>query len=237
MKKGYLHITIISTIIGFMLAVQYNTVQNTEKVETTDIWEIRQQLSEEKKQYSELLEEIRKANAIVRQYEEEEISNPELILAETVEGLRKQIGIETVEGPGLEIEITPSEEAITLGYEINEIPPLLLIRLVNDIYRYNGKYIEIDGQRLGIYSAIRDINGRTTINGVAINKDNCVIKIVGQAEEDVQKLYNYLLSSTFMDEFYIDNLSLKINEPQSLVSVKGSDFNVITDHLQEVKGE
>lgn len=237
MKKEILHITIISMIIGFMLAVQYNTVQNTEKVVSTDIWEIRQQLSEEKKQYSVLLDEISEANTIVRQYEEDEITNPELILAETVEGLRKQIGTGAVEGPGLEIVISPSEEAVALGYELNEIPPLLLIRLVNDIYRYNGKYIEIDGQRLGINTAIRDINGRTTINGIPINKDYCVIKIVGQAEEDIQKLYNYLLSSTFMDEFYIDDLALKINEPKSLVNVKGSDITVITDYLQEDKGE
>lgn len=237
MKKGSMHITIISIIIGFMLAVQYNTVQNTEKVESTDLWSIRQQLSDEKKQYSNLLSEISDANAVVRKYEEEEYTNPELILSETLKELQQQVGIEAVRGPGLELKISTSSEAMALGVELKEIPPLLLIRLVNDIYRYNGLYIEINGQRLHYNSAIRDINGRTTINGVPISKTNITIKIIGDNEEDINRLYNYLLASSFTDEFYIDNLMLEINEPKQSVTIGSSDVLVKTEYLQETKGD
>lgn len=220
-----------------MLAVQYNTVQNTEKVESTDLWSIRQQLSDEKKQYSNLLSEISDANAVVRKYEEEEYTNPELILSETLKELQQQVGIEAVRGPGLELKISTSSEAMALGVELKEIPPLLLIRLVNDIYRYNGLYIEINGQRLHYNSAIRDINGRTTINGVPISKTNITIKIIGDNEEDINRLYNYLLASSFTDEFYIDNLMLEINEPKQSVTIGSSDVLVKTEYLQETKGD
>ena len=70
-QKMYIHITIISFIIGFMLAVQYNTVQNPEKQETIDVWEIRQDLSDEQKRHSQLLTEIRQAQDTVSKYEVE----------------------------------------------------------------------------------------------------------------------------------------------------------------------
>jgi len=237
MKKGSMHITIISIIIGFMLAVQYKTVQNTEKLESTDLWTIRQQLSDEKNQYSHLLKEISEANGVIQKYEEEEHASPEIILSETLTELKQQIGTEAVEGPGLELKISPSAEAIAFGFEIKEIPPLLLIRLVNDIYRYNGLYIEIDGQRIHYNSAIRDINGRTTINGVPISNNDSTIKIIGDDEEDINRLYNYLLASSFTDEFYIDNLTLEIEEPKQSVKISSSNVQVKTEYLQETKGD
>lgn len=237
MKKGSKHITIISIIIGFMLAVQYNTVQNTEKIESTDLWTIRQQLSDEKKQYSNLLTEISDANMVVRKYEEEEYTSPEMILSDTLGKLQQQIGLATVYGPGLELKVSVSPEAQALGLELKEIPPLLLIRLVNDIYRYNGLYIEIDGQRIHYNSAIRDINGRTTINGIPVSKSDFTIKVVGDDEGDINRLYNYLLASSFTDEFYIDNLTLQIEEPKQSVTINGSDISVKTEYLQEAKGD
>lgn len=48
-KKVVIRITIISFIVGLMIAVQYNTIQKPESRDTRDIWEIRQELSEEKK--------------------------------------------------------------------------------------------------------------------------------------------------------------------------------------------
>ena len=182
-KKMYIHITIISFIIGFMLAVQYNTVQNPEKQETVDVWEIRQDLSDEQKRHSQLLTEIRQAKDTVRKYEDEELDNPEAILAQTVSQLKEVAGVKRVTGPGIVLTISPSLEAMEFGYEINEIPPSLLIRLVNDIYRYKGHYVEIGGQRLIHSSAIRDINGKTTVGSVPLGKTAIEIKVITATEE------------------------------------------------------
>lgn len=236
-KKTTIHITMISVIIGFMLAVQYNTVQSPEKRETTDIWEIRQNLSDEKLRHSELLTEISEAKEIVQQYEDVELDNPEAILAQTVKQLKASAGLNEVTGPGIVMNIGPSEELKEFGYTIEEISPQLLIRLVNEIYRYKGQYIEIGGQRLVHSSAIRDINGRTTINGVPIGKVDVEMKVVTETEEEASKLYNYLLASSFMDEFFIDNMLLTVEEPQSSITVDATDLEIRSTYLKEYKGD
>lgn len=235
-KKNYIHITIISAIVGFMLAVLYNTTQSPENKENADVWEIRQQLSEEKKIQSEYLHAIRNANDKIAKYENDETESPHLILQDTLEGLRQQIGIDSVQGSGLEIEIEPSVEAIAMGFNIEEIPPSLLIRLVNDMYRYKAQYVEIDGKRLTYSTAIRDINGKTTVNSEPIDKSSTVIKVITESAELTQKLYNHLLASTFADEFYIDNFSFSIGQPTT-VELSNLDVNLKLQHLQQVKGE
>jgi uncharacterized protein YlxW (UPF0749 family) len=236
-KKTTIHITVISFIIGFMLAVQYNTVQSPEKVESTDIWEIRQNLSDEKTRHSELLTQIRQAQETVRQYEDEELDNPEAILVQTVDQLKAAAGLQEVSGPGLVLNIDPSEELIEFGYTVEEISPQLLIRLVNEIYRYKGHYVEIGGQRLVHSSAIRDINGKTTVNGIPIGKANVEIKVLTETEEEAAKLYNYLLASSFMDEFFIDNMLLTVEEPQSSITVDATDMEIRSTYLTEYKGD
>ncbi len=236
-KKTTIHITVISFIIGFMLAVQYNTVQSPEKVQTTDIWEVRQELSDEKLRHSELLTQIRQGQETVRQYEDEELDNPEAILTQTVDQLQAAAGIKEASGPGLIMNIGPSEELIEYGYTVEEISPQLLIRLVNEIYRYKGHYVGIAGQRLVHSSAIRDINGKTTVNGVPIGKVDVEIKVVTETGEEASKLYNYLLASSFMDEFFIDNMLLTVEEPQPSITVDAADVEIRSTYLTEYKGD
>ncbi|MEC1179443.1 DUF881 domain-containing protein [Metasolibacillus meyeri] len=230
-----LHITLISFIIGFMLAVQYNTMQNPKERDTRDIWEIRQALSEEKKRHSELLTNIQGMNEVIRKYEDVNSSDPELVLRETVLDLHRQIGLSPVTGPGLTLTIKPAKELIEYGYDIDAISPELLFRLVNDIYRNGGQYVEIDGQRLLHTSAIRDINGATTINSVPISKVDVEVKIIMPSEELAQKLYNYLLSSSLMDEFYIDNLELVVGDVKSFIQIKNIATQITKSHLSEAK--
>ena len=232
-----IHITIISFIIGLMLAVQYNTVQNPEKQETIDVWEIRQDLSDEQKRHSLLLTEIRQAQDTIRKYEDEELDNPEAILTQTVDQLKEIAGVKAVTGTGLVLTISPSLEAVEYGYEIKEISPSLLIRLVNDIYRYKGQYVEIGGQRLIYSSAIRDINGKTTVGSVPLGKTEIEIKVITATEEEASKLYNHLLASTFMDEFFIDNMMLQVGQPQEAITIKATDVEINQSYLTEYKGD
>ena len=233
----YIHITIISFIIGIMLAVQYNTVQNPEKQETVDVWKIRQDLLDEQKRHSQLLDEIRQAQDTVRKYEDEELDNPEAILAQTVNQLKEVVGLKEVTGPGIVLTISPSLEAMEFGYEINEIPPSLLIRLVNDIYRYKGYYVEIGGQRLIHSSSIRDINGKTTVDSVPLGKTAIEIKVITGTEEEAGKLYNHLMASTFIDEFFIDNMMLQVGQPQDAITIKATDVKISNRYLTEYKGD
>ncbi|MEG0440348.1 MAG: DUF881 domain-containing protein [Solibacillus sp.] len=221
-KKMYRNITIVSFIIGFMLAVQYNTVQNPTERDTRDIWEIRQELSEEKKRHSELLSSINALSSTVNKYEDDEFDNPELLLQETVNDLKKQAGLLPISGPGVTLTIEPSQELIQFGYELKPISPDLLIRLTNDLYRNNAQAIEIDEKRLTYNSAIRDINGKTTINSEPIKKINFEINIIMQTYEQAQKLANHLLASSFQDEFFIDNLMLTVYDAEQNVRINST---------------
>ncbi|MCH7320841.1 DUF881 domain-containing protein [Solibacillus sp. MA9] len=229
-KKMYRNITIISFIIGFMLAVQYNTVQNPTERNTVDIWEIRQQLSEEKERHLDLLTTIAEVTETVNKYEDAEFDNPELLLQQTVDNLKAQAGILPIKGPGVTLSIEPAAELLQFGYEIKPISPELLIRLINELYRYNAQAIEIGGKRLTYNSAIRDINGKTMVNSEPLDDLNVEINIITQSYDQAEKLKNHLLASSFPEQFYIDNLVLNVHEPSenirinSTVDVKKSNY-------------
>lgn len=221
-KKMYRNITIISFIIGFMLAVQYNTVQNPTERNTVDIWEIRQQLSAEQERQSELLTAISSLSETVNKYEDAEFNNPEMLLQETVDSLKASAGILPISGPGVTLTIEPSLELMSFGYEIKPISPQLLIRLINDLYRYNAQAIEIDNKRVFFNSAIREINGKTTINSEPIEETNIEINVITATNEQAEKLKNHLLASSFPDEFYIDNLELTIHEAEQNIRINST---------------
>ena len=216
-----------------MISVQYNTVQNPTTRDTRDIWAIRQELSQEKENHSRLLKEIATFNEFIEQYEENDKKSQGVLLNNTVEDLKRQIGLLAVTGPGLVLEISAATELIQFGYEIEPISPDLLIRLVNEIYRYDGLYIEIDGQRLTHTSAIRDINGVTTVNSVPIDETNIKINIITETFEKAEKLYGYLYASPFRDDFYLDNLNLSINGAQKNITIAEFDGQLSTDFLVE----
>lgn len=88
-KTVYIRFTIVLLIIGFMLAIQFNTVQNPETRDTRDIWAIRQELSKETETHSELLSEIYVLDQTILKYGNMVSESAELALQDTVEQLKK----------------------------------------------------------------------------------------------------------------------------------------------------
>ena len=220
-----------------MIAVQYNTVkQKPTERDTRDLWEIREELAKEKKQHSNLLEEIRSSNEVIQKYEATESTSPEIALNETINNLKHQIGLTEVVGPGLTIRIELAEELILMGYEIEEVSPDLLVQLINEIFMYNGIYMEIDGTRVVQTTAIRDINGQTTVNSIPLRTPPIEIRVGTSSFENAQKLYNHLMASSFMDSFYLDNFKLSINEPIERLKIKAYD-NVLKNSYLTEKGD
>lgn len=231
-KKAIKEITIIAFIVGVMIAIQYNTIQKpTTERDTRDIWTIRQELSEEKKRHSELLSQIESLQQTIAQYEDSNSQNKGELLMETVKELQKEAGLTSVTGPGVKLTIRPATELIQYGYSIEQISPDLLNSLVNEIYKYYGKYLEIDGKRIVHISAIRDINGKTTINNIPIQNENIEIRVITNSFEEAEKLYSYLYSSTIPDAFYIDNLILDIHEAEKEITISPYDGKIENMYL------
>ncbi|WP_142826629.1 DUF881 domain-containing protein [Planococcus soli] len=238
MKKRILtRFTAIMFIIGLMAAIQYNTINEPDLRDTRDEWEIRQELSREKQLHSQLLSEIGSLDETLDKYRAAADASPEQALRETAGELRKSAGLSEAKGPGIEVLVEPSLEAVAMGLEIEGISPDLLIRLVNEINRYNGLYVSIDGKRIINTTAIRDINGQTAVNTKPVDTPPFSIKIISESMEDSEKLYNHLLASRILDDFYIDNLTLNVSEPQYELIIEAYDGTVDTKYLQASEGE
>ena len=219
-----------------MIAIQYNTVKKPETRDTRDVWEIRQNLATETQLHSELLSEVRVLEETVGKYDNMVNESPEIALNETVKQLKKDIGLDDFKGPGLSIKIEPSLENMIVGNQIEEISPDLLIRLINEINRFKAEAVEVDGKRIIYSSAIRDVNGRTTVNNLAIKKAPFTIRIGTSSIEDAKKMYNQLEASPIGDDFYIDNLRLTIGEPENVITIPAFDQSVNMEFLREVPG-
>ena len=239
MKQAvYVRFTIILLIVGFMVAVQYNTVQQPESRDTRDMWEIRQELSFEKELHSDMLTQIREVNQTITKYENLQSESPAQALNETLETLREKAGLTVVSGPGVELTIEPSLEGMALGQAITSISPDLLVQLLNEINRFNGHDVSIDGKRVIQSSPIRDINGQTTVNSLNVNTPPFKVRVRTETLEDAEKLYNHLQSSMIADDFFIDNLTLTIEEPQNEIKIPAFDQSIKNNHLKNTsKGD
>ncbi|WP_318615528.1 DUF881 domain-containing protein [Sporosarcina sp. YIM B06819] len=230
--------TLILLIVGFMTAVQYNSMKSPEQRDTRDIWTIRQELSNEKQFHSELLSEIRELDNTIKTYKSLSDENTGKALMETVDKLHRQAGMTDVEGPGIIIEVRPSAESIALGAPITDISPDLLTRFVNEVNRYKGFTLEIDGKRFTTLSSIRDINGITTVNGLNVSKPPFSMKIISSSLKESEKMYNYLAASPIHDDFYLDNLLLDIRKPEASIEIRGFPERFDNQFLEEMpKGE
>lgn len=235
-KTVYIRFTLILLIVGFMLAVQYNTVQKPEERDTRDVWAIRQELAKETELHSELLSEVRVLEQTIDKYENMVNESPKTALNETVEQLKQDIGLKDYNGPGLTITVEPSLESIAVGQAIEGITPDLLVRLINEINHFKAKAIEVDGKRMIYSSAIRDVNGRTTVNNLAIKTAPFTIKIGTTTYDDAKKMYNQLEASTIGDDFYIDNLKLVVGEPVTNLDIGAYDQSINKQFLSEIPG-
>lgn len=225
-------------MIGFLIAIQYNTIQKPEKRDTRDMWAIRKELSNEKKLHSNLLSEIRDLDETIQTYESLNAENTGVALAQTVEKLHEEMGMTDITGPGVIIEVEPSPESIALGSEIGMISPDLLTRFVNELNRVKWKALEIDGKRYTALSSIRDINGYTTVNGLNVKSPPFIIKVVTDTLEDSQKVYSTLHASVIQDDFYLDDLILKVNMAEENIEIKGWKEDFTNLYLKELpKGE
>ena len=231
-------ITIILFIIGLMMAVQYNTIRQPTERDTRDLWAIREELSEEKKQHSALLEEIRSLQEVVKRYEQSEETNRQIVLNETVNNLKKQAGLTDIMGPGVTFRIEHAPELVEMGYETEEISPDLLIQFINALFKYGALNMAIDGNRIVHTTAIRDINGETTVNSVPLRSPPFEVVVGTSSFKEAQKIYNSVQASTFIDSFYLDNYHLIIEEPTELLTIPAFENSLMNDYLTEAaKGE
>ncbi|WP_394232605.1 DUF881 domain-containing protein [Niallia oryzisoli] len=236
-QKRYFSITIITIIIGFMIAVQYQSVKEPVVRDTRDTSQLREDLVKEKELYLSLIREIRSNEEKLEKYETERSQSKEQILKETLNELKEEAGLSEVEGPGIVINIEHVDEDLLLGKQVSAISPYLIQRLVNELNQYGANQISIAGQRLINSSVIRDINGQTKVDGYSLDSFPIELKVVVENIDAAKKLYNRMEVSSSAEDFFIDNFRLTISEPESGLTIPAYKDSLKIRHMELAETE
>jgi uncharacterized protein YlxW (UPF0749 family) len=228
--------TIITLVIGFMIAIQFQTVQEPVVRDTRDVWQLREDLLKEKELQSKLIREIQSNEDKLAMYESERAQSKEQILRETLIELKQEAGLTDVTGPGIILTVEPDLAEVVLGQPVVNVSPELLQRLLNELNMFEAKYVSIDGNRIINTSVIRDINTKTTINGQAIRGIPFEVKIVTDSMTSAEKLSNRMKASNVVEDFFIENLRVSVSKPIPEVTVPAFDEQ-ITVHYMEMAEE
>jgi uncharacterized protein YlxW (UPF0749 family) len=228
--------TLIAVLVGFMIAVQFQTVKEPAERDTRDIWQLREALLKEKELQSNLLSEIRSNEEKLAAYESKRKQSKEQTLIDTLKELKIEAGLTEINVPGITLHIEPVIEEIKPGTPVNRVvSPELLKRLLNELNMYEAKYVAIDGQRVINTTVIRDINGVTKIDGHTINSLPIEIIVGVDGNSTAEKLYNRMKVSKSLEEFFIENLKLSVSRPNLNVTVPAYDNSIRIRYVEPEK--
>jgi uncharacterized protein YlxW (UPF0749 family) len=234
--KNNISFIAISTVIGFMIAIQFQTVKEPVERDTRDLWQLREALLQEKELQSELVSEIRSNEEKLLAYESKQKQSKEQALRDTIKELENEAGLTEVQVPGLTLKIQPILEEIQLGTPVSkDVSPELLKRLLNELNMYDAKYVSVDGHRIINTTVIRDINNETKIDGHAISSLPIEVKVGVDNIEIAEKLYNRIKASKATEEFFTENLKLVISEPTPEVTIPAYDNPIRIRFLESLK--
>lgn len=215
-SKKKFQFTFITIVIGFMVAVMFQTTKQPVVRDTRDMWQLREDLKREQELQAAILKEIRTYEDQLRNYEVEQNNSKKAALQQTLAKLQKEAGLTEVKGPGIVLTIEPLFDESLIGQEVKSVSPELLKRLINELNSYEAENVAVANQRIIATSVIRDINGRTKVNDYWLTQLPFKIKVIAK---DAEKLYNRMQVSNAPDEFAVENLKLSISQPLSEVTV------------------
>lgn len=179
MKKGKIVMTITIGLVCFILALvmsmQFKVVKETDitSIETMREKELRDELANWKEKYNEINQKYEEVSAKVKEYQEKKQSDSETskLLQEELDQLNKALGKTEVQGEGIEITLTDTEE--------NKLSADNLLTIVNDLKLAGAEAISINNERVVNMTDIVDIgNTFIKVNGQRISSPY-VIKAIG----------------------------------------------------------
>jgi uncharacterized protein YlxW (UPF0749 family) len=231
MKSTSVVFTSILFILGFMLAIQFQSTNEPIERDTRDIWELRSAIDKQKEEQQQLNNEILKYEALLRNYEKESDDERIRAMSKNLADLKAQAGLTEIKGSGIVITIDQLFTEELLGKPPAKVYPELISRLVNELNMYGAEEIAIDGQRIVNQTAIREVNNETYINEQPLS--SLPIEIVVLAK-DANRLKNEMVVSQSMDDFARENLQLTIEQPQE-VTLPAYTKEIRINFMEQVK--
>lgn len=174
-KKFWVSFTLVCMLLGFMLAVLYSSNEQTVQGESRGLNDLRLDLQKERERQQKLLAEIRKQNSLLEQYESsdalEQGEMPVEVLVKEKERLRNMLGLEAVTGQGFIMRLVPNLKPHSPSTHDEDTPiydeDLRLI--VNELNAYGAEAIALNGQRVIVTTAIRNVQDKIMVNNRPIS--------------------------------------------------------------------
>lgn len=229
MNKNTVIMSIICLMIGFMVAILFNTNKIPDQRDTRDRWEIRTALLEEQENQKSLYEEIEKEKEILQQYHNQSEHQQIHSLKESIAQLREEAGLTEEKGTGVLLSLEP----LFKGNEFQLYPTVtaeLLQFLVNELNGFGANDMAIDSQRIIATTPIRDVNGKVYVNHTSIGSLPISISIL---TSDQDKLIKQLEVSEINDYFALENIRIRaeknsdIRLPEYDGSVSFKDIDIV----------
>ncbi|KGX88535.1 DUF881 domain-containing protein [Pontibacillus litoralis] len=211
--KNKLTLSFIFALVGFMIAIQFQTTQNPEERDTRDLWEVRTEIQEQQKIQQELYSELEDLDVMLNQYEGKSETEQIDALKKSIQMLEKEAGLTEVSGKGIAIHVKPMFQEMNMPQTYPTLAPGLLQRLINELNNYGAKEIAIGNERITNLTPIRDVNGYTYVNNHPLPSLPVQIKVL---TDNPQKLQEYMKVSQSRDEFAIENLELSFELREQL---------------------
>lgn len=224
----------ITLIVGFMIAVQFQTIKEPVVRDTRDTWELREDLIHEKKLELQLINEIRSINAKVEEYENDTSQSKEKVLKDTLAELKQEAGATEVTGSGIIIKIEPVSKEILLGEDPGVVTSELMQRLVNELNLYGAEEIAINDNRYVNTTVIREVNNVLKMDGNSLNQLPIEIKVIAKDSNTAEKLFNYMKVSKSADEFFLSNLLLNVEQPKESIKIPAYSDTINVHYMEQV---
>ena len=196
MKKDKIFMIITISIMAFILAcvmfAQFRIVEETDlaQIENMREEELRQAIAEWKEKYEKTIEKILDTNKKVQEYEEKQESNKETkeLVQKELSEAKEIFGLTNVEGDGIIITLTDTEE---MAYTGND-----LLYLVNELRAAGAEAISINDERIINMTDIADISSKYIVVNSNPVLSPYIVKVIGDK--------TYLKSALTIKNGYVD---------------------------------
>ena len=178
----YISITLVSVIMGLMVAFQFRTAGRVDSGVPYDrVQLLTTELKQLEREYATLLIESSDLEAKLTQAEKGRPEASQAVLDELVK-VRQLAGMTKLQGPGVEVNLAPIKREPELGDNLFTVRDEDLLRVVNELRASGAEALAINGQRIISNSEIRLAGSFIDINLTRISPPYSVLAI-GPADQ------------------------------------------------------
>ncbi len=212
-KTLYVSITLVSLIMGLMIALQFRTAGRVDSGVPYDrVQLLTTELKQLEKEYANLLIEASDLEEKVAKAEKGRPEASQAVFDELIK-VRQLAGMTKLEGPGVEVDLAPIRREPEQGDNLFTVRDEDLLRVVNELRASGAEALAINGQRIISTSEIRLAGSFIDINLTRISPPYSVLAI-GSADQLESGL---LIKGGLVDTMRDWGVSVTVTKKPSLV--------------------